>query len=33
MRTKKFLAETDEDVLKKITAEMEDEHHHIILQL
>jgi hypothetical protein len=33
MRTKNFLVETDEDVLKKITAEMEDENHHIILRL
>ncbi|MBP1709684.1 MAG: hypothetical protein H6Q47_217 [Deltaproteobacteria bacterium] len=33
MRTQKFLVETDEDTLKKITAEMEDEYHHIILRI
>ena len=32
MRTKKFLI-ADEGDLKKIIAEMEDEHHHIILRV
>lgn len=33
MRAKRFLVENDEDTLKKITAEMEDEYHHIILRV
>ncbi|HNR12315.1 MAG TPA: DUF2889 domain-containing protein, partial [Thermodesulfobacteriota bacterium] len=33
MRTKRWLVEQDGEGYKKITAEMEDEYHHILIQL